>query len=153
MKTGFAIAAGRTIANCAFAFLFLCPLPALAAGLPSDLAQAVKDYDQANIRSDVTTLGRLFADDYMLVNSDATVEDKRQALADFLVPGFRIDPYVMQQPVEIAWRDGAVVSGIVHLGWTQDGKHQTRLLRIAHVWAKRDGQWQMKYTQVTRIPQ
>lgn len=126
--------------------------PAFATGLPPDLAEAVKAYDRANIRGDVATLARLFADDYMLVNSDATVEDKRQALADFGMPGFGIDPYVMEQPVEIVWDGGAVVGGVTHLGWTQDGTHHERLIRIAHVWAKRDGQWRMTYTQVTRVP-
>jgi len=33
------------------------------------------------------------------------------------------------------------------------GKHQTRLLRVAYVWAKRNGHWQATYTQVTRVPQ
>ena len=110
-------------------------------------------YDRANIASDIPALERLFADDYMLVNSDASVENKQQAIADFRVPGFRIDPYVMTQPTEIAWDNGAVISGVVQLSWTQDGKHQQRLIRVAHVWAKRRGVWQMTYTQVTRVPQ
>ncbi|MBA8886390.1 hypothetical protein FHW12_000581 [Dokdonella fugitiva] len=55
-------------------------------------------------------------------------------------------------PVQTAWDTGAVIGGVVHLGWTQDGKHQQRWIRIAHVWAKRDGTWRMTYTQVTRLP-
>jgi ketosteroid isomerase-like protein len=51
------------------------------------------------------------------------------------------------------WGDAAVIGGLAHPGWTQDGRHQTRLVRIAHVWAKRDGRWQITYTQVTRAPQ
>ena len=69
------------------------------------------------------------------------------------MPGFRIDPYVTTQPVERVWNDGAVLGGVVDLSWTQDGKHQQRRIRIAHVWAKRRGEWQMTYTQVTRVPQ
>jgi len=125
---------------------------ATATGLPPDLARAAEEYDRANIASDTATLQRLFADDYVLVNSDASVEDKRQAIADFHMPGFKIDPYVMTQPVQTAWDTGAVIGGVVHLGWTQDGKHQQRWIRIAHVWAKRDGTWRMTYTQVTRVP-
>jgi ketosteroid isomerase-like protein len=128
-------------------------IPAVAAPLPPDLATAVKDYDRATIGSDIPALERLFADDYVLVNSDASVENKQQAIADFRMPGFRIDPYEMTQTLENVWDDGAVISGVVHLGWTQDGKHQQRLIRIAHVWAKRRGAWQMTYTQVTRVPQ
>ena len=128
-------------------------VPAIAAPLPPDLARAAKNYDRATVDSDTATLERLFADEYVLVNSDASVENKQQAIADFRLPGFKIDPYVMTQPVEIAWDNGAVISGVVRLSWTQDGKHQERLIHIAHVWAKRRGVWQMTYTQVTRVPQ
>ena len=128
-------------------------VPAIAAPLPPDLASAAKNYDRATVESDVPALERLFADEYVLVNSDASVENKQQAIADFRLPGFRIDPYVMTQPVEMAWDNGAVIGGVVQLSWTQDGKHQQRLIRIAHVWAKRRGTWQMIYTQVTRVPQ
>jgi hypothetical protein len=127
--------------------------PVIAAPLPPDLANAVRTYDRATIDSDIPTLERLFADEYVLVNSDASVENKQQAIADFRMPGFRIDPYTMTRTVETVWDNGAVVSGVVRLSWTQDGKHQQRLIHIAHVWAKRRGAWQMTYTQVTRVPQ
>jgi hypothetical protein len=127
--------------------------PAISAPLPPDLANAVRTYDRATIDSDIPTLERLFADEYVLVNSDASVENKQQAIADFRMPGFRIDPYTMTRTVETVWDNGAVVSGVVRLSWTQDGKHQQRLIHIAHVWAKRRGAWQMTYTQVTRVPQ
>ena len=137
----------------AVAVLVLSAAPALAAELPPDLAKAVRDYDQAQFHNDIATLDHLVADDYMLVNSNATVENKQQFLADFNLPGFRIDPYVLEQPVAKVWGDAAVVGGLVHLSWTQDGKHQTRLLRVAYVWAKRSDHWQATYAQVTRVPQ
>ena len=137
----------------AAAILVLSAAPALAVELPPDLAKAVQDYDRAQIHNDIPTLERLVADDYVLVNSNATVENKQQFLADFSLPGFKIDPYVVEQPMEKMWGSAAVIGGLVHLSWTQDGKHQTRLLRVAYVWAKRNGLWQATYTQVTRVPQ
>lgn len=122
------------------------------AELPPDLAKAVNDYDQATIHNDIAKLAGLVADDYMLVNSDATVQSKQQYLDDFNLPGFRIDPYVMEQPVRKVWGSTALTGGLLRLSWTQDGRHQTRLLRIAHVWTKRDGRWRMTYTQLTRVP-
>ena len=117
------------------------------------LAEAVRAYDQAQLHNDVATLARLITDDYVLVNSNATVENKQQFLADFDLPGFKIDPYVMEEPVEQLLGDTAVRSGLVRLGWTQDGRHQTRALRMVYVWTKRDGRWQIAYTQVTSVPQ
>jgi len=135
------------------AILALSAASALGSELPPDLAKAVRDYDRAQFQNDIPALERLVADDYVLVNSNATVENKQQFLADFNLLGFKIDPYVIEQPVEKVLGDAAVIGGLVHLSWTQDGKHQTRLLRVAYVWVKRDGHWQATYTQVTRVPQ
>ena len=132
--------------------LVLTTAPAWAADLPPDLAKAVRDYDRAQVNNDTAALARLVDDDYVLVNSNASVENKQQFLADFHLPGFKIDPYVIEQPVQKVWGDGAVIGGLLNLSWTQDGKHQTRRLRVAYVWAKRDGRWRATYGQVTRVP-
>jgi ketosteroid isomerase-like protein len=132
--------------------LVLSTAPVLAAELPPDLAKAIQDYDRAQVSNDTAALARLVDDDYVLVNSNASVENKQQFLADFHLPGFKIDPYVIEQPVQKVWGDGAVIGGLLNLSWTQDGKHQTRRLRVAYVWAKRDGRWRATYGQVTRVP-
>jgi len=142
----------RIITTVMVAVLLPAACRVIATELPPDLAKAMRDYDRANIGSDIPSLERLFADDYVLVNSDASVENKQQAIADFRVPGFRIDPYVLTETMQKAWDGGAVIGGIVQLSWTQGGKRQQRRIRIAHVWAKRHGEWQMTYTQVTRVP-
>ena len=119
---------------------------------PSDLDQAMQAYDRATIDNDIDTLGKLVSDDYLLVNSDTTVQDKPSYLADFKVAGFKIDPYVLEQPMLKAWGNVALTGGRLRLGWTQDGRHQTRLLRVAHVWVKENDHWRMTYTQLTRDP-
>jgi ketosteroid isomerase-like protein len=123
-----------------------------AAAIPPDLAQTVHAYDHAQTRNDIARLSTLVSDDFILVNSNASVEDRAQFLADFNLPGFRIEPYSFEQKIDRAWGDGAVTGGLLHLSWTQDGQHQTRVLRIAYVWRKRAGRWQAVYAQVTRVP-
>lgn len=137
----------------AVAMLLLGAAPAFAEGLPPDLAKAVDDYHQAHFNNDLPELKRLVSDDYVLINSDATVEDKRKVLADHALPGFKTDPYVVEEPVNRVWDNAAVTAGLVRLNWTLDGKHHRRLLRTTHVWARRKGQWQVTYTQVTRVPE
>jgi len=141
----------QTLLKVIGAALVLSVLPALAAELPADLAVAVEEFDRAQFTNDVETLGRLFSDDYVLVNSDASVEDKKQALADFVAPGFKMEPYAMEEPVRQVSSDAAVLAGVVRLRWTQDGKQNTRTVRMVHVWMKRDGRWQATFTQVTRV--
>ena len=120
--------------------------------LPPDLAAALSSYDRAHYESDLPRLSSLVTDDYMLVNSDASVENKEQFLADFRLPGFKIDPYTREQPINKVWESGAVTSGVVHLSWTQDGSKHTRVLRYADVWAKKNGRWLVIFSQVTRVP-
>lgn len=127
---------------------------ARAAGtLPIDLATAIADYDRATVSNDVATLANLVADDYVLVNSDSSLQDKRSYLEDFAVPGFKLDPYELQDPVRQVWGDAALLAGVVRLSWTLEGEHHARLLRIAHVWTRQDGNWRLSYTQLTRIPE
>jgi ketosteroid isomerase-like protein len=122
------------------------------AGTPTELAEAVSAYRQATMRGDIATLSDLVADDYVLINSDSSLQAKPSYLADFKLPGFKVDRYVVEQPVYKVWGDTALVRGLLHLGWTQDGKQNSRVLRIAHVWTWRDGHWQIAYTQLTRVP-
>ena len=119
----------------------------------SALDDAVRTYDQATISNDVATLAELVSDDYVLVNSDSTLQDKQSYLEDFKAPGFKLDPYVLEQPVRRVWGNTALVAGRVRLSWTLKGEHQARWLRIAHVWTKLEGRWRLAYTQLTRIPE
>lgn len=132
--------------------LSICALPSVGAELPPDLAAASTQYEQAQFRNDVTALEGLVTDDFVLVNSDSSVEDKAQFLADFELPGFKIDPYIIDQPIRRVWENSALIGGIVHLSWTQEGKRGTRVLRVAYVWIKRSGHWRAAYAQLTRVP-
>lgn len=126
---------------------------AAADSWPTDLAKAIEDYDRATVSNDFAALANLVADDYMLVNSDSSLQDKQSYLEDFKVPGFKLDPYELQQQVHKAWGDAALLAGVVRLSWTLKGEHHERLLRIAHVWTRHDGRWRIAYTQLTRIPE
>lgn len=154
--------AGRRIAAMAMiaAALFLAA-PAAAAPvaepdmqtLPADLAGALEEYHRATVNNDTRTLAALVTEDYVLVNSDASVQGKASYLADFAVPGFRVDPYEVEPLTYQVWDAAALTAWTFKLGWTQDGRHQSRTLRIAHFWVNRDGRWRIAYTQLTRVPE
>jgi hypothetical protein len=123
---------------------------AFANDTPADLVQAVKDYDQAQIKGDRQELERLLADDYTLVNSSGKLETKAELVADYTAPGYKLEPFVVQQPIEKVWSDGAVMAGVARLHGTDGGKAFDVTLRFADVWAKRHGKWQVIYTHVSR---
>ena len=119
---------------------------------PPSLKRAVRDYNEATIRKDIGKLSELVTDDYMLVNSDASVQNKTSYLADFRAPGFTLDPYQIEEPFYRVHGSSAITGWRFHLTWTQDGKRQARSLRIVHAWVKENGRWRIDYTQLTRLP-
>lgn len=128
--------------------------PASAAPLrPSaDLERALTAYHRATVGNDTTMLAALVTDDYRLVNSDGSIQDKASYLADFAVPGFKLDPYEVENPIYSVRGQAALTAWSFRLSWTQDSRHHTRRLRIAHFWVHERGRWQIAYTQLTRIP-
>lgn len=128
------------------------PAGAGRAAMPPDLARTIAAYDQATVDNDVVRLEALVRDDYVLVNSDMSVQNKPSYLADFKVQGFRIDRYALSDPVLIVRADSVLTGGFFELSWTQDGRRTQRRTRIIHFWTKDAVQWRLAYTQLTRAP-
>lgn len=116
------------------------------------LAEAVARYDRATVAGDVEALGAIVMPDYLLVNSDASVQRKDSYLSDFRVPGFKLDPYRMEEAFSRVHGDAAMTGGVMDLSWILAGKQESRRLRIAHFWVRQQGHWRLSYTQLTRVP-
>ncbi|MGB3268367.1 MAG: nuclear transport factor 2 family protein, partial [Rhodanobacter sp.] len=96
-------------------------------------------------------LQRLLADDYVLFNSRARVEDKADFVRDYTAPGYSLKPFTVEHEVVRHWPGGAVLGGVVTLEGTSEGKPFKVRLRFADIWAERDGRWQVIFTQATRV--
>jgi ketosteroid isomerase-like protein len=120
--------------------------------IPQELARAIVDYDNAQIRGDRGALERLLADDYVLVNSHAQIENKAALIHDYTAPGSTLMPYVVEEKIVKIWADGAVLAGAVTLQGTSDGAPFKGRIRFADVWQKRGMKWQVIFTEVTPIP-
>ena len=127
-----AIATAVVVGTVAFAAAAGSAAAPAEPALPADLARAVESYNQATTRNDTKTLAALVTDDYVLVNSDASLQDKASYLKDFAVPGFKVDPYEIEPLAYRVRGDTALIAWTFKLGWTQDGRHQARRLRMAH---------------------
>lgn len=126
--------------------------PHLYDDVPPDLGKAAAFYDDAQMKQDGKMLNAILADDYKLIGGSGTVENKQQFIADVVDPKFKQLPITIEEPVHIVWSDGAVLGGLVHNRWLQDGKPGSVTMRFGDVWAKRGGKWQVVYTEVTRLP-
>ena len=122
---------------------------ALAADIPADLKKAVHDYDEAQVHGNGAELARLLADDYTLINSRGLVQTKKDLIDEYTAPGYKIEPFVVREPIEKVWNDGAVMAGVATLKGVDGGKPFSVTLRFADIWAKRNGKWQVIYTHVS----
>lgn len=129
----------------------LAPGLALADPLPADLAAAAHAYDAAQVNGDRAALERLVADDYVLVNGAGQVQDKAKLIADYMAPGFKLDPFTIEAPVEKVLGDTALLGGRVNMTGVDGGQRFALVVRFVDTWAKRDGQWRVVYSQVTRV--
>jgi hypothetical protein len=127
-------------------------LAAATMAVPPDLAAAVAAYDKAQIDGDKAALDRWLADDYLLANSRGQIETKAQLIADYTAPGYTLEPFTVEQPIEKVWADGAVMGGVATLRGMDGGQRYEVRLRFADIWAKRDGRWQVIYTQAAKAP-
>ena len=119
---------------------------------PADLAARVRAYDAAQVNSDKAALEDLLADDFVLVNSRGQRQTKSQFIADSTKPGFKIEPFVVEEPVELFWTDGAVMAGVARLRGVDGGQAFEVRLRFSDIWAKRGGKWRVVYVHASRDP-
>jgi ketosteroid isomerase-like protein len=120
------------------------------ARVPAELAARVHAYDEAQIKGDKAALEDLVADDYVLLNSRGQRQTKADLIRDYTKPGFKLEPFVVEEPVEIVWKDGAVMGGVARVRGVDDGQPFDLRLRFSDIWAKRDGKWRVIYTHVNR---
>jgi ketosteroid isomerase-like protein len=120
--------------------------------LPPALAAAVAQFDRAQMEGDGAALGRLLADDYVLFNSHAQVEDKAAFIRDYTARGFSLKPFTVEDEVVRQWPGGAVLGGVAMLEGSSEGKPYKVRLRFADIWRERDGRWQVIFTEAVRVP-
>jgi ketosteroid isomerase-like protein len=127
-------------------------LAAAAVALPADLAKAAHDYDEAQVHSDKAALERLLADDYVLHNSAGQRQDKRSFIADQVAPGYKLEPFVVEDKIEKVMGDAALLGGVARAKGTAGGEAFDVKLRFVDIWQKRNGRWVVVMSQATRVP-
>lgn len=127
-------------------------LAAASLALPADLAEAAHAYDRAQTTSNRAELERLIADDYVLHNSQGQAQNKASFIADQIAPGYRLEPFKIEEPVEKVMGDTAILGGVARAKGTAGGEVFDVRLRFIDVWRKRDGVWKVVFSQATRAP-
>lgn len=108
------------------------------ARVEQDLRNLVRMWDDAYVKGDTTTLGRLLADEFAFVGGP----NKAEYLASFKLSDFAIESAVSTDVQVQIYRDAAVVTGLDTV--TGKNKGQTFMTKWLYldVWIKREGRWQ-----------
>lgn len=119
-------------------------------GLPADLAAAATAFDIAQMNADRAGLERLLADDYIIANMSGKNLSKAESITESVVPGNKTTYVAITQQVKKVWLDSAVLGGMVDAKGIDHGKPYAIRARFVDVWARRDGKWQVIFTQMHR---
>jgi ketosteroid isomerase-like protein len=135
------------------ALLILSALPLLAAS-PDDteLRAALTNYRQALVKKDFAVLEKIWTDDYTFIDAHGHLRTKAERLADLHSAATSLDSIRHEeQPVVHLHGDIGIVMSTVTLVGRYGGKEVSGEFRSTHIWAHRDGRWQLLMNQLTAI--
>ena len=138
-------------------YLFLTlTLATPAAAQPADNAEvraAAQAFDDAQLHGDRAVLERMLAPDFLLVHGSGRVGDKKEFIDGYTDPNTHLEPFEISDRLFIRpSADTAIVGGDAWVLGTDHGKPFKQHSRYSDMFAKRNGQWVVVYTQVTPLP-
>jgi len=135
------------------ALLILSALPSLAASPDeTELRAALTNYRQALVKKDFAVLEKIWTDDYTFIDAHVRLRTKAERLADLHSAATSLDSIRHEeQPVVHIHGDVGIVISTVTLVGRYGGKEVSGEFRSTHIWAHRDGRWQLLMNQLTAI--
>ncbi len=138
--------------------LLLAAAVSLAAGAATastetEVKQAAREFDAAQLNADRAALERFLAQDFVFVRGSGVVAGRDAFLASFASGTLKLDPFTVINPVFVdLGPDAAIVGGEATLTGTENGERFVERFRYADTFKRRDGRWQVVYVQVTPLP-
>ena len=127
--------------------------PANAAAIEADIKKLLTDTSAALAKNDAAALEKIYNDNYMLVNTDGSVQNRAERLASFKSGETKFDSFAYD---EVSVRSnlegtGAVVIMRATASGTNKGKPVQSPIRVTQVWSKTKDGWKMVSGQATPI--
>jgi ketosteroid isomerase-like protein len=124
-----------------------------SAAIEADLKKLVNDTAAALAKNDAAALDKLYADNYMLVNLDGSVQNKSERLGSIRSGDTKFDSFAYD---EISVRSnpegtGAVVIARATASGMNKGKRTDGTIRVTQVWAKTADGWRQVSGHATQI--
>jgi ketosteroid isomerase-like protein len=115
------------------------------------LRQLNDEWVKAIVRRDAATLDRIMADDFLSAHP-LQRDNKAQLLNDLASGDLRVE-YLNRENVSVRiWGNTAVLTGRDSAKWFYRGREWSGNYNIIHVYANRDGEWNLVAVQACLIP-
>jgi ketosteroid isomerase-like protein len=119
------------------------------AGSADEVKALADQLDVATRTKDKAALERLIASDFVFVRGSGRVGDRADVVSTFTSPALVVKEVRNDERKLIDLGETVLVTAKVQLSGTEDGKVFVENFRSVDVWAKRNGAWQVVYTQIT----
>ncbi len=117
-----------------------------------ELLKLEKAFAEAIVKNDLEGVGRLVADDWIIIGSDGEIVD-RARFFEVVKSGALTHSTMESEDFRVRiYGDSAVVTGITCTKGKFMGQEFSTQERATDVFVKRDGRWQCVLTHLTRFP-
>ncbi|WP_294391813.1 nuclear transport factor 2 family protein [uncultured Sphingomonas sp.] len=141
------------LARIAPLLLLATPVMAQAPDGNAEVRAAADAFVHAQEQGDGTALDRLLARDFLFVRSSGRVGDRRDYIDGFTAPGMKLEPLVVTDRLfQRLSADVVIVGGEARLRGTENGRPLAQHYRYSDTLVRRDGRWQVAYSQITPLP-
>jgi ketosteroid isomerase-like protein len=113
-----------------------------------DVRNLVRAWDEADVKSDTTTLSRLLADEFTFVGGP----NKAQYLDSFKTRDLQVESAVSTDVQVQVYGDAAVLTAVDTITGKNKGQSFVTKWLYLDVWVKRDGRWQCVKTYSAPAP-
>jgi ketosteroid isomerase-like protein len=117
-----------------------------------ELLKLEKAFAEAIVKNDLEGIGRLVADDWIIIDPDGGIVD-RTRFFDVIKSGALTHDMMESEDFRVrVYGDSAVVTGVTRTKGKFMGEEFSTQERVTDVFVKRDGRWQCVLTHLTRFP-
>ena len=117
-----------------------------------ELLKLEKAFAEAILRSDIEGIGRLVADDWIIIDPNGDIVD-RMRFFEVIKSGALTHDTMESEDFRVrVYEDGAVVTAVTRTKGKFMGQEFSTQERATDVFVKRDGRWRCVLTHLTRFP-
>lgn len=118
----------------------------------ADLRAANAAYDAALIAGDAAALGKIFADDFQIIDDDANLRDKQEQIRTMTEVVDLLEARSDDVRITQLGPDAALMTGRFTGRYRMDGKENDFTERYTSVWVRKDGQWKVRHEHASLVP-